>query len=75
MEISTLRGKTTLASSGSSLSLISMNKKIDAMYRMYMTEKEKHQETKVVLDKAIDLASQLLEEIHKLEKSSSHSRS
>jgi hypothetical protein len=57
MEISTFRGKTTLDSSGSSLSLISMNKRIDTMYKLYLTEKEKHQETRVVLDKAIDLAS------------------
>jgi hypothetical protein len=52
-----------------------MNKRIDAMYRMYLTEKEKHHETKVVLDKAIGLASQLLTEIHKLERSSTRSQS
>ena len=33
------------------------------MYKLYLSEKEKHQATKQVLDKAIDLASQLLVEI------------
>ncbi len=47
----------------SSLSAASMNKRIDAMYKMYVSEKEKHQATKQVLDKAIDLASQLMSEI------------
>jgi hypothetical protein len=40
---------------------------MDAMYRMYVSEKNKHQETRQVLNKAIDLASQLLGEIQKLE--------
>jgi hypothetical protein len=30
---------------------------MDAMYRMYVCEKNKHQETRQVLNKAIDLAS------------------
>ena len=30
---------------------------MDVMYRMYVSEKNKHQETRQVLNKAIDLAS------------------
>ena len=37
--------------------------KMDAVYRMYLEEKDKHEATKQVLGKAIDLASQLLSEI------------
>lgn len=40
-----------------------MGKRVDVMYKLYMVEKEKHQATKQVLDKAIDLASHLLKEI------------
>jgi hypothetical protein len=46
---------------------------MDAMYRMYVSEKNKHQETRQVLNKAIDLASQLLGEIQKLEAAVNHS--
>jgi hypothetical protein len=35
---------------------------------MYVAEKEKHQATKLVLDRAIDLASELLVEIQRLER-------
>ncbi|TNV83045.1 hypothetical protein FGO68_gene10348 [Halteria grandinella] len=52
----------------------SMGKRADAMYKLYMVEKEKHLATKQVLDKAIDLASHLLQEIQKIERNSSPSQ-
>jgi hypothetical protein len=33
-----------------------MNRRIDALYKMYKDEKEGHRATKQALDKAIDLA-------------------
>jgi hypothetical protein len=37
------------------------------MYQKYLKEKKKHENTKIVLDKAIFLAQKLLKEIHVLE--------
>lgn len=48
----------------------SIEQRMDAMCKMYLAEKEKHHATKQVLDKAIDLASQLLIEIQTIENKS-----
>ena len=49
------------------MAVTNMNRRIDALFKMYKDEKESHKATKQALDKAIDLAVQLLSEIKKLE--------
>ncbi len=55
VKISVPGGRQTLSSCGS-VTATNMNKRIDTLYKMYMSEKENHRETKKALDKAIDLA-------------------
>jgi len=66
VKISLPGGLQTVSSCGS-VQVSHLNRRIDALYKMYKDEKEGHRATKQALDKAIDLAVQLLSEIKKLE--------